>query len=248
MPLNPDLGLDEAIILCGGLGTRLKSVIADRPKALVEVRGRRFLEWLILSLARRDSIRHVVLATGYLGEMIERHFGGSHWCGVRISYSREPHPLGTAGALRLAAGHTTSSRLLVTNGDTYCPFDPRRLVDLHVGRSAMATLWLVETQNASRFGTVALDVDGQITGFNEKASVRGPLLASAGVYLIERKEIVRIEKDRPASLERDFFPSLIGKGLYGIEGKGGFIDVGTPESLASADAALAQELEGLNCG
>jgi NDP-sugar pyrophosphorylase family protein len=244
---NRELRLEEAVILCGGLGTRLHRVVADRPKALVEVRGRPFVEWLLLGLARNDGIRHVILATGHLGAMIEHHFGDQLWCGIRLSYSHETQPLGTAGALRLAASQAASQHLLVLNGDTYCPHDSRRLLDVHLQNSAAATLWLSRVQDPSGFGSVALDAKGRILGFHEKAAADGRQLASAGIYLIKRDVIATIQPDRAVSLEREVFPSLVGHGLFGVVGAGAFVDIGTPESLKSADVALAGELDKLDC-
>src|SRR5438094_6234838 len=105
--------LREAVILCGGLGTRLRDAVGDLPKSLADVRGRPFLEWLLLGLGQRDRIHHVILATGYRADMIERHFGHEPWCGISLTYSRESAPLGTGGALRLAASLSQSPHLLV---------------------------------------------------------------------------------------------------------------------------------------
>jgi NDP-sugar pyrophosphorylase family protein len=238
---------EEAVILCGGLGTRLREVAPDRPKALLEVSGRPFLEWLLLRLARRDGIRHVILATGHLAEMIEHHFGHQTWCGLTVSYSRETKPLGTAGAVRLAATLTHSPNVLVLNGDTYCDYDLRRLFEAQVTNKAAATLWLSKVNDPRRFGSVAIDSQGRIQGFHEKGATGGRQLANAGVYLLRRDVVATIPSDRVVSLEFDVFPSLVGKGLYGVEGTGSFVDIGTPESLNRAGDALEGELDGLNC-
>ena len=237
----------EAVILCGGLGTRLSGVVTDRPKSMVEVHGRPFLEWLLLRLAQRDGVRHVILATGHLAEVIENHFGYQPWCGVNLSYSREVEPLGTGGALRLAASLTKSSHLLVLNGDTYCRYDLRRLVEVHLGNSAAGTLWLCRLIDGTRFGRVAIDGKGRIRGFREKAGAEDGQLVNAGVYLLRREVIATIPPDQPVSLESEVFPSLVGKGLYGVEGSVPFVDIGTPETLYSASGALAAELDRLNC-
>src|SRR5207245_5091240 len=103
----------------GGLGTRLRGVVRDRPKGLIEIHGRPFLEWLVLRLLNLDQVLHIVLATGHSGQKIEDHFGHRPWCGANISYSHEDVPLGTAGALRLAVPLTSAARVLVLNGDSY---------------------------------------------------------------------------------------------------------------------------------
>ena len=238
--------IDEAVILCGGQGTRLLQIVADRPKALIEVRGRPFLEWLLLGLRRHQGIRRAILATGHLGEMIERHFG-EEFCGVKLMFSREAEPLGTGGALRLAATVVNSQQLLVLNGDTYCRFDSQQLLDVQTRNAAAATLWLSSVPDAHRFGSVWIDTGGRIVGFEEKAVRHGRRVASAGVYLIDHQVVDGIQTGYRGSLEHDLFPSLVGQGLYGVEGPGEFVDIGTPESLATSRDTLANEFEQLEC-
>jgi len=239
--------LEEAIILCGGLGTRLGEIALDRPKALLEIRGRPFLEWLILSLARYNAIGHVILATGHLGEMIEQRFGNGSWCGVRISYSHEAQQLGTGGALRRALPLIGSEHAFVLNGDTYCRYDSRRLLEMHLRNLASATLWLTRVRDATRFGTVTLDNDGRVSEFREKTVGPGTQLVSAGAYVIGSEVIMQIEPDRPVSLEHEVLPGLVGRGLFGVVGDTAFVDIGTTKSLMSAGADLASELDQLGC-
>jgi len=220
--------------------------VADRPKALIEVKGRPFLEWLLLGLRRYQSIRHVVLATGHLGRMIEVHFG-EEFCGITLSFSREAEPLGTGGALRLAATLANSRQLLVLNGDTYCRFDSQRLLDVQYRNGAAATLWLSSVSDADRFGSVALDTKGRIVGFEEKAVGDGRRLVSAGVYLIDHQVVDGMQTGYRGSLEHDLFPSLVGRGLYGVAGTEEFVDIGTPESLATSSDTLATEFGQLEC-
>lgn len=233
----------DAVILAGGLGQRLRPVLRDRPKPLAEVDGRPFLEWLVLAL-KAAGIRRIVLATGHMGETIEQALGDGRRFDVELTYSREPEPLGTAGALRLAAGHARSSPLLVLNGDSYCRFQLDDLLALHRDRRAAATLWLQEERDAGRFGSVELDGKGKIVRFLEKAGDK-PALISCGVYLVERAVIDRIPTGRAVSLERDVFPGLAGHDLYGVVGRGTFLDIGTPQALAKADNLLHEEFTAL---
>lgn len=230
----------EVVILAGGKGTRLRGVVNDRPKPMADVWGRPFLEWMLLAL-RNQGIRRVVLATGYRGEMIEDYFGnGAQW-GIEIRHSRESTALGTGGAIRLAACHVDSDRFVVLNGDSYCRINAEELVTSHRDNPGIATLWLVEQQDCRRYGTVLTDGDGMITAFVEKSSSVGPGLINAGVYLLDRKILNDIQSDTLVSLERDVFPQLVGKHLFGIAGSGPFLDIGIPEAYAQASSLIAAE-------
>src|ERR1700694_372020 len=228
----------DAVILSGGLGQRLRPVLSDRPKPLAEVDGRPFLEWLVLAL-KTAGVHHAVLATGYMGEAIERALGDGRW-GWHLRARRDPEPLGTAGALRLAAGKARSNPVLVLNGDSYCRFQLDQMLALHRERRAGATIWLQRETDAARYGSVELDGDGKIVRFLEKAADAAALI-SCGVYLVERAVIDRIPTGRAVSLERDVFPELAGHDLYGIVGSGIFLDIGTPQALAKADNLLHKE-------
>jgi len=229
------------VVLAGGKGLRLQSVVRDRPKPMAEVAGRPFLEWLLLAL-RRQGLRRVVLCTGHMARAIEDHFrDGAEW-GMDISYSREPVPLGTAGALRHALAHLTSDRLLVLNGDSYCHVEVEELYQAHVSRHALGTLWLVPQQNRSRYGNVLAAADGSVLEFSEKASRETAGLINAGVYLLEREILESLPQGVPLSLERDLFPRLVGRGLYAVVGQGPFLDIGTPEAFAEAEAFVVREM------
>jgi D-glycero-alpha-D-manno-heptose 1-phosphate guanylyltransferase len=242
---RPTAGPAEAVILCGVLGTRIRSVAADRPKALIEICGKPFLEWLIRGLAR-DRVRRVVLAVGYMGENI-RSVIGIERCGIEIAYSAEQEPLGTGGALRLALDKTSSATLLVMNGDSMCSYDAGRLVDAHVKNRAKATLWLAPASDEERFGKVAIDADGKVMAFSEKDTRHNGGWINAGVYVIDRDAIASIQPHEVVSLEREVFPGLVGRGLYGVAGDGMFFDIGTPEALDEAQVRLAPYLESLKC-
>lgn len=233
MPSSP-----EAVILCGGLGTRLHSVMPDLPKALAEVAGRPFLEWLLRSL-RAQGVGRVVLATGHLGSMIEATFGDGQRLDLVLSYSREAAPLGTGGALRQAAGRINQYPVLVLNGDSYCRFDLTRMSRAHREHGASATIWLAEV-TGDRFGSVTVGERGEILSFEEKAASSG--LISAGTYLLAEGVVEGIPSGRAVSLEQEVFPALVGNGLCGILGAGPFVDIGTPGSLAAAGELLGAEL------
>lgn len=231
-----------ALILCGGLGTRLRSVVADRPKTLAPVNGEPFLGHLLYHLAEQGC-REIILSTGYLGEMVEDYAGtGSRW-GVHIQYAREPEPLGTGGAIRFAAERVgLTSAFLVLNGDTFFSGSLKQLVSFHQARGdAAATIALVEVPSAERYGTVQIDeATGAVTAFREKqAGFRGPALINAGAYVVEPELVQSIAAERNVSLERDVFPRWVGWGLYGsVFSDAIFLDIGTPEDYARAAGVL----------
>ena len=229
---QPHLQNLTAVILAGGLGTRLRSVVADRPKVMAEIHGRPFLAYLFDQLVAA-GLSHVVVCTGYLGTQVNSCFGDSYGP-LRISYSQELSPLGTGGALRLALPLLESNPVLVLNGDSFCDADLMGFSSWHLERRATASLVLTEMSNTERFGRVRVDAAGAVTGFAEKSNASGPGWINAGIYLLDRQLLEMIPADGPVSLEREIFPGWIGRGLCGYESAGRFLDIGTPESLAAA--------------
>ena len=223
-----------AVILAGGLGTRLRSVIADRPKVLAEVRGRPFLAYLLDQLAAAGSST-VVLCTGYCGEQIFRAFGDSYGS-LRLLYSEERTPLGTAGALRAALGRFGSDPVLALNGDSYCSLDLQKYWDWHCTRRAQVSLALARVPDCERYGQVSVDVDGRIREFAEKRQGVGAGWINAGIYFLNHELLQSIPEEKNVSLEHDIFPRWIGRGLHGYFNQGRFLDIGTPDALAMAES------------
>lgn len=219
-------------VLAGGLGTRLRSVVSDRPKALAEIHGRPFLTYLLDRLSA-TGLSSVVLCTGHFGQQIEEAFG-ERYGNLRILYSQEVQPLGTGGAVRLALPYLTSDPVLVMNGDSFCAVDFRSFWNWHCARGSRATLLLTQVPDTQRFGSVDMDPDGAIIRFGEKVkgSVSGSI--NAGVYLLSRQVIESIRPNANVSLEHQVFPTLVTRGLYGYPGGGRFLDIGTPEDFAAA--------------
>ncbi len=223
----------SAAILVGGLGTRLRAVVADRQKVLAEVNSRPFLTYILDQLAS-FGIQNVVLCTGYHAEQVNEIIGNAYKS-LRIEYSVENIPLGTAGAIRQALPLLKSDPFLVLNGDSFCEFSLASLWDLHQKSQAKATLLLHKAEDTSRYGQVEIDSKGQVQLFVEKKESGGCGWINAGVYLISRSLIQRIEPGKNISIEKDIFPNWIGQGLFGFQGQGRFLDIGTPESYALAD-------------
>lgn len=222
-----------AAILAGGLGTRLQPVVADRPKVLAEIRGRPFLAHLLDYLAAA-GLKHVVLCTGYLGEHVRAAFGDSYG-DLRLVYSLETTPLGTAGALSLALPLLKSDPVLVINGDSFCDAELDVCWAWHQARKANATLVLARMSDTARYGRVHTAADGTILSFAEKSKQSGPGWINAGIYLLAQSLLLTIPRSTVVSLESDMFPVWIGQGFSGYQCPGRFLDIGTPEGYKAAE-------------
>ena len=224
----------EAVILAGGLGSRLRPVVNDRPKPMALVGGKPFLEWLIKDL-RNQGVQRLILCVGYMGETIEGYFGSGREQGLEIVYSREAAPLGTGGAIKLALPKLRGSRFFALNGDSLCDFSLRAMLNTHIQRSASATLWLLSVDDGERYGAVKIDDNQEITEFREKSATGQAGMINAGVYLLDRHILEPMPENKACSLEKDLFPGLVGHGIVGVVGQGPFIDIGTPESYEFAE-------------
>jgi NDP-sugar pyrophosphorylase family protein len=247
----------QALLLVGGLGTRLRPVVADLPKVMAPVAGRPFLEYPIEQL-RRAGVADLVLAVGYLADAIRDHFGDGARHGVRIRYSVEETPQGTAGALRLARP-LLGEAFFVLNGDTFVELDCAAMARAHEHAGTVGAIALREVPDASRYGSVETDDAGGVRRFREKAaspnasspnnpaspaSSPAPALSSinAGVYRFTSAvfdAIPAIPPDAPASLEHDVLPALADRSqLVAFRAGGYFIDIGLPETLAAFETDI----------
>jgi len=225
-----------AAILVGGLGTRLRESVADRPKAMAVINGQPFLYYLLEHLYR-SGIQKVVLCTGYMGDYIEMGLGSS-FRGMTLIYSREDRPLGTAGALKLAEPFFDGDEILVMNGDSFTEFNAQELLAWHRGRPAKISILLTKVNNADRFGYVELDRQNRIVSFVEKGTGSIEGVISSGVYILARDVIANMPDNIPCSLEDDIFSVHGASGLYGYLGGNSFIDIGTPDSYSVAGIFL----------
>jgi NDP-sugar pyrophosphorylase family protein len=232
------LSSTPVVLLAGGLGTRLRPVVADRPKGLAPVGARSFLE-IQIGLLRDQGARHFVLCVGHRAGQIQDGFGDGAGLGVRLDYSVEGERLlGTGGALKLAERFFTA-RALVLNGDTFFAADYPRLLEHHrVERErhgVLATLALARAADAGRYGNVLLDGTGRfLAGFREKeAAGGGSSWLSAGAYVLERDLLDRIPEGEPCSLECQVFPGALkaGRRLAAWTCSDPFFDIGTPDGL-----------------
>jgi NDP-sugar pyrophosphorylase family protein len=223
------------ILLVGGMGTRLQPILPSTPKPLAPVGDVPFLQLLVLQL-RSQGIRRIVMSTGYLAGQIEEEFGDGHQLGVAIKYSKESRPLGTGGAVKFAERHLSQvSDFLVMNGDSFLELDFRQLIHFHREHRGIVTMAVRSVPDASRYGTVQLETLNRVVGFSEKTGSQVPGVVNGGVYLFNRTVLEHIP-DGPSSLEKDIFPRLLERGVYGLEQHGMFIDIGTPEDYSRAQA------------
>lgn len=228
-----------AAILVGGQGTRLQSVVSDRPKVLAEISGKPFLAYLFDQLLN-SGIRKVVLCSGYMADKIEACFGDSYDL-LSIQYSKEDRPLGTGGGLRLALPCLASDTILVMNGDSYIDADLGAYMDWFLEEERQASLLLTKIDDASRYGSVIINKNKIVAAFEEKCDNSTSSWINAGVYLMKRSLVSSIPAEKFYSLERDFFPSLKGGELYGYCDEGRFIDIGTPEAYVMAESFFCGE-------
>lgn len=228
--------MTEALILCGGRGTRLQAVVSDRPKPLAEVAGRPFLE-LLMDYVSGFGVRRFVLCAGYMGEMIRDHFAARR-LPYEVAVSIETEPLDTAGAVKLAEPLIKGGRFLVLNGDSIVRADLKAFAAFHDARRPLASLAAARKEDASAFGTLDVDAGGKLLAFREKAAAKSGLV-NAGIYIFEREALGLIPAGKRYSLERDLFPALAAKSAVRVfEVPGELIDIGTPESYRDAGDKL----------
>jgi D-glycero-alpha-D-manno-heptose 1-phosphate guanylyltransferase len=228
----------EAIILAGGFGTRLASVLADCPKALAPVCGEPFLVLLLRRLSR-EGFRRVIVSTGHLGAQIEAELGARS-DSLEVVISHESEPLGTGGAARIAMRLARENEVFVMNGDTWIDLNYETMLAAHCKRRSKATLAVVAAPDATRYGALEIENDA-IVRFGEK-SASGPGFISAGNYLLNRDIFDSFRLPARFSIEKEFFEAYLAElkpAVFRTEGK--FIDIGVPEDLARAQRYLENE-------
>ena len=225
----------EAIILAGGKGTRLQSVVSDVPKPMAPINGKPFLE-LILDKLLECGINHFILSVGYKHDIIESYFGPSYK-GISISYSIENKPLGTGGAIAAAFPLCNSDVCLIVNGDTFLDFDINSLIQ-HWCKFQKPTLLVKKVLNAVRYGSIITN-GIYVTDFVEKGQ-SGPALINAGSYLLPTNLFVNFSMAQEFSFEIDFILPFLGSiELTILECNGIFIDIGIPEDYYKAQSIFA---------
>ncbi|MCX6181642.1 MAG: nucleotidyltransferase family protein [Bacteroidetes bacterium] len=223
--------LKEAVILAGGFGTRLQSVVADVPKPMAPVNSKPFLEYL-LNYALNQGIQHVVLSTGYKHEVIENYFGNSYKS-LSISYAQETSPLGTGGGIQLALKKCTEKNVVVLNGDSFFEVDLNALEQKHLAAKSEFSIAAKKMFNFNRYGILQTN-GSRIIAFEEKREVAEGLI-NAGVYIIDREQFLALNLAEKFSMEKDYMERFFTSHQFNaFEFEGYFIDIGIPEDYEKA--------------
>lgn len=227
--------LKESIILAGGRGTRLSSVVPDLPKPMAPVCGKPFLDYLLQRLAAQ-GIERVCLSVGYLAHKIQDFYGDS-FHGMALVYSVEDSPLGTGGAIRAALNYTSSDDVLILNGDTIAEIDLQAMAAVHKASESVITMALIRVPNTERYGAVQVN-EGTVAGFLEKGTI-GPGLINAGCYLIKRSIFDPFQLPASFSFEQEILTrQLVRLKPAAFLSNGYFIDIGIPEDYQRAQVEL----------
>ena len=229
--------IDSCVILAGGLGTRLKDVVGDRPKAMALVNGRPFLEYQ-LEFLRRQNIDVCIMSVGYKADMILDHFSKRNF-DIYVSYFIENEPLGTGGGILAAAGEIDHP-VFVINGDSFFDIDLRMMEAIWNEKSPDLVMALKELPDVSRYGAVNIDDEGRVVSFEEKGSKQGPGLINGGIYLFNPAWLWKKAKGYKFSFERDILAkSLNTDNIVGIPFNEYFIDIGVPSDYEKAQHDFA---------
>ncbi|MGV1049637.1 MAG: sugar phosphate nucleotidyltransferase [Solirubrobacterales bacterium] len=226
----------QAIVLVGGEGTRLRPLTDSIPKPALTLVDRPFLAYMVEWLAAH-GVTEVVLACGFLPDVLREALGDGEHDGTRLRYLTEPERRGTAGAIRFAAealGDELEGRFFALNGDVLCDLDLSALLRAHEERRARATIALHPVEDSAAYGLVRCDAEGAVLEFSEKAGAAVAGEVNAGAYVLERSVLDLIAPGREVSIEREVFPRLVGDGLRGLRLDGYWMDIGTPERYLQA--------------
>ncbi|MDQ3762096.1 MAG: NDP-sugar synthase [Actinomycetota bacterium] len=241
-PVTPLPGV-EAVVLVGGLGTRMRPLTLSAPKPMLPTAGVPFLTHLLARI-RAAGVRHVVLGTSYRAEVFATHFGDGSALGLALDYVVEEEPLGTGGGIRKVAPKLSEPDVLVFNGDVLSGLDPAEVVRTHRSARADVTLHLVRVPDPRAFGCVPTTADGRVLEFLEKTDAPPTDLINAGCYAFRREVIDLIPADRAVSVERETFPGLLAAGarVRAHVDASYWLDLGTPAAFVQGSADLVRGL------
>lgn len=227
----------EAIILAGGLGTRLRDAVPDLPKCMAPVAGKPFLDHVILE-AQTNGVNRFIFSLGYMHEVIEKHLE-KNFPELNYEVSIEEVPLGTGGGIQAACKFVRESNAIVLNGDTLFRVDLRKLMNYHLQHKAVCSLALKPMHNFDRYGVVKINKDGFIQAFEEKKPVKEGLI-NGGVYALNIASFLALQLPEKFSFEKDFLEKWLDSAtMMGLIEDGYFIDIGIPSDFIKADKDLA---------
>lgn len=226
--------IKEAIILAGGLGTRLQHIIPDLPKPMAPVCGNPFLKYVIEYLSKQN-LKHLILSVGYKHKVISNYFGNK-FKDMKISYACEKEPLGTGGAINFALTKTTTENIAIINGDTLFCVDFKKLFEEYLQRDAYIALALKPMKNFDRYGAVKIDKQNRITGFEEKSFMKNGYI-NGGVSIFKKSFLKQFSFSLKFSFEKEVLEKYYKKyPFYGFSFNNYFIDIGIPEDYEKAKA------------
>ncbi len=232
--------IKEAIILAGGLGTRLRSVVSDIPKCMAPVAGEPFLKYVISALVDQ-GVEHIIFSVGYLHEQIESYLQ-ENYPSLDYTLSIEDSPLGTGGAIQLACQQVRANNVFILNGDTLFLADLKSLAVFHQEKEAVCSLSLKPMESFDRYGSVELSDDGKVLSFKEKQFLEKGLI-NGGVYALSVAPFLALALPSVFSFEKDFLEIQSRNGnIYGLAQDRYFIDIGIPEDYQRAQTELSRSL------
>ena len=248
----------QGIILCGGPGTRLRSVIGEKQKTMTDTGGEPFLVNVVKYL-KSYKITNVIFATGYKSEEVRNFFGDSFYFGVEVNYAVEKEPLGTGGAIRNCIDKMKYDYALVINGDTLFEADLKKLEENFLALNADMSIACKANEDKSRYGTIKIDRSGEktngdkthgiVVNFDEKAENdegdKENKYINGGIYILKKSLIETIPENQNISLEKELIPKWLeeGKLIGAVVSGADFIDIGTPESLDEFNKSKKSEKE-----
>lgn len=237
-----DLAKTDMVVLCGGLGTRLRSTIGEAQKTMACVGEEPFLN-KVLRYLKREGFRRIILAVGFQAQEVEAYYSKTD-LGLLVEFSKEQSALGTGGAIKNAQNYVLSEQFFAINGDCFCALDYQSFLKFHLAQKNIATLSVTRIADSRDYGTIVLGPQDTIRGFEEKKDIVGGGLVNIGAYCFNR-EIFHLMPDGKFSIERDFFPLLpqkLGESFKGFVVDNEFLDIGTPDRYSNADEIIRKVL------
>lgn len=229
----------EAIVLAGGFGTRLREVVSDVPKPMAQVAGRPFLEWLLEDLSVQ-GYSHVVLATGYKHESIEQHFG-NEYCGLKINHAVETVPLGTGGAIVNGLTMCGEDEVTVLNGDTFLAINHKDFRSFAEQKGCGLTMVAREVDDAGRYGSVVINEEGKVMGFEEKSEQKKHGHINGGIYRLKASLLAKYRVGESFSFEKEVLQQYYRhNNVFCYTTNCYFIDIGIPEDYHKAQRDFAE--------